>query len=79
MIYSVSGIPNDIEENMFWKLCRQTDIVHGRNSSDRHSSKIESYDAGKFNLFTLRKSVRVRQTDLVICLFKGKGRFRESL
>lgn len=50
MVYSVAGIPNDVEENMFWRLCRQTDVDHG----DRHSSRYESYDACKFDFSHIR-------------------------
>ncbi|GFU14282.1 uncharacterized protein NPIL_615451, partial [Nephila pilipes] len=34
-IFSISGVPNDAEENLYWRLCLQTDVNH-----DRHDSKL---------------------------------------
>ena len=33
MVYSIAGVPNDVEENMFWRLCRQLDVDHNRHVS----------------------------------------------
>ncbi|KAF8776888.1 uncharacterized protein CG3556-like [Argiope bruennichi] len=33
VIYSIAGVPNDAEENLYWRLCLQTDVNHNRHDA----------------------------------------------
>ncbi|CAL1299617.1 unnamed protein product [Larinioides sclopetarius] len=33
VIYSISGVPNDAEENLYWRLCLQTEVNHNRHDA----------------------------------------------
>ncbi|GBM33519.1 hypothetical protein AVEN_273014-1 [Araneus ventricosus] len=33
VVYSIAGVPNDAEENLYWRLCLQTDVNHDRHDA----------------------------------------------
>ncbi|XP_042903054.1 uncharacterized protein CG3556 isoform X3 [Parasteatoda tepidariorum] len=49
-IYAISDVPNDAEENLYWRLCVQTDINH-----DRHTSTVKTFQRSPIHLLPKEK------------------------
>ncbi|GFY63098.1 uncharacterized protein TNIN_188361 [Trichonephila inaurata madagascariensis] len=44
-IFAISGVPNDAEENLYWRLCLQTEVDH-----NRHQSKLLTFHGSPVQL-----------------------------
>ncbi|GFQ72380.1 uncharacterized protein TNCT_732081 [Trichonephila clavata] len=44
-IFAISGVPNDAEENLYWRLCLQTEVDH-----TRHKSKLLTFHGSPVQL-----------------------------